>query len=152
VRDDAPVSRILVGYDGSDGARRALDRAVSEARDSHGRITVVSVASMPLDLDSPRNFGTLDDISPDESGSVAAPPEVVAHLEEARDILAAGGIDPDLTWAAGDPGHEIVETAKRIGARTIVLGEHHHGFLAKVFGGDVGAGVQREAGCTVILA
>jgi nucleotide-binding universal stress UspA family protein len=31
--DDAPVSRILVGYDGSDGAKRALDRAVVEARD-----------------------------------------------------------------------------------------------------------------------
>ncbi len=146
------MSRILVGYDGSDGARRALDRAVAEARDTHGRITVVSVANMPLDLDAPRNFGTLDDLSPDEGRAFSAPPEVVSHLEEARELLGAAGVDPELTWAAGDPGHEIVETAKRIGAKTIVLGEHHHGFLAKVFGGDVGAGVQREAGCTVILA
>ena len=30
--------RILVGYDGSDGAKRALDRAVEEARAHHGRI------------------------------------------------------------------------------------------------------------------
>jgi len=112
----------------------------------------VSVANLPLDLDVPRNFGTLDDISSEEGLPFEPPPEVVAHLQEAGQILAAAGIDPELTWAAGDPGQEIVETAKRIGARTIVLGEHHHGFLSKVFGGDVGAGVQREAGCTVILA
>jgi nucleotide-binding universal stress UspA family protein len=29
----APVSRILVGFDGSDGVKRALGRAVVEARD-----------------------------------------------------------------------------------------------------------------------
>ena len=146
------MSRILVGYDGSDGARRALDRAVAEARETHGHVTVVSVASMPLDLDAPRNFGTLDDISTEEGRPFAPPPEVVAHLQEARAVLGASGVEPELAWAAGDPGHEIVETAKRIRATTIVLGEHHHGFLANLFGGDVAAGVRREAGCTVILA
>jgi nucleotide-binding universal stress UspA family protein len=146
------VSRILVGYDGSDGAKRALDRAVAEARETEGRITVVSVASMPLGLEATRNFGTLDDISPEEGAPFAPPPDVVAHLEEAGRILASAGVEPQLAWAAGDPGHEIVETAKRVNARTIVVGEHHHGFLAKVFGGDVGAAVQREAGCSVILA
>jgi hypothetical protein len=57
-RDDAPMSRILVGYDGSDGAKRALDRAVVEARDRHVRTAVASVASMPLELDAPRYHGT----------------------------------------------------------------------------------------------
>ena len=146
------MSGILVGYDGSEGGRRALDRAVAEARASHGRLTVVSVANMPLNPEDPRNYGTLDDISPGEGGRLSPPPDVVAHLEEARDILAEAGVRADLTWAAGEPGHEIVETAKRIDAQTIVLGEHHHGFLSKLFGGDVDAEVQREAGCNVILA
>jgi nucleotide-binding universal stress UspA family protein len=60
------MSRILIGYDGSDGAKRALDRAVAEARDRHVRTALVTVASMPLDLDAPRYYGRLDDISPDE--------------------------------------------------------------------------------------
>ena len=60
------MRRILVGYDGADGGKRALERAIAEAYESHGRITVLSVANMPLDLDVPRNFGTLDDISDDE--------------------------------------------------------------------------------------
>jgi nucleotide-binding universal stress UspA family protein len=107
------VSRILVGYDGSDGAKRALDRAVVEARDRHMRTAVVGVASMPLDLDAPRYYGTLDDISPDE-GRPLSPPEIVAHLEEAREILAAAGVDAELTSAAGEPGHEIVEVPRRV--------------------------------------
>jgi nucleotide-binding universal stress UspA family protein len=132
------VRRILVGYDGSDGARRALDRAIAEARESHGRITVLSVANLPLDLDVPRNFGTLDDISAHEGDPLSPPPEVVAHLTEARE--------------AGQPGNAIVDTARRIRAQVIVLGEHHHGFLGNLFGEDVDAAVQREAGCDVILA
>jgi nucleotide-binding universal stress UspA family protein len=146
------VSRILVAYDGSASSRRALDRAAAEAHESHRRIAVLSVANMPLDPDSPRYFGTLDDISPDEGAPLAPPPDVVAHLREARDILTASGCAPELAWAAGEPGHEIVEAAKRMRADTIVLGEHHHGRLSRLFGGDVDAEVQREAGCTVILA
>jgi nucleotide-binding universal stress UspA family protein len=146
------VSRILVGYDGSDGGRRALERAVSEARGSHAHITVLSVANMPLDPEVPRNFGTLDDISDREGTPLGPPPDVVEHLNEARELLAAEGFDADLAWAAGEPGGEIVETAKRIRARTIVVGEHHHGFLSSLFGGRVDEEVQREAGCTVIVA
>src|SRR5690349_1982902 len=143
------MRRILVGYDGSDGGRRALDRAVEEARASRGRITVVSVVNVPLDLDVPRNFGTLDDIAPDEGAAVTAPLEVVEHLREARDRLGAAGLDAELVWGAGDPGNVIVDTAKRIRASAIVLGEHHHGFLSGLFGADVDAEVKRQAGCEV---
>ena len=51
-----PMRRILVGYDGSEGGRRALDRAVAEAR-PHRRLTVLSVLNIPLDPGVPRNFG-----------------------------------------------------------------------------------------------
>jgi nucleotide-binding universal stress UspA family protein len=146
------VRRILVGYDGSASARRALDRAIAEARDSHGRVIVVSVFELPLDLDVPRNFGTLDDIAPDEGGPLSPPPDVVDHLKEAHALLAKAGLDAELVWAAGEPAHEIVETAKRVRANTIVLGEHHHGLLGRAFGADVDAEVRREAGSDVILA
>ena len=141
-----------MGFDGTEGGRRALDRAIAESRDSHAHITVLSVANVPLDPEAPRYFGTLDDISDREGAALAPPPDVVAHLTEARDRLEAAGVDADLTWAAGEPAHTIVETARTIGAALIVLGEHHHGFLGNVFGADVDAAVQREAGCEVVLA
>ena len=146
------MRRILLAYDGSDGARRALDRAVAEAHARKGRITVLSVEDVPLDPSVPRNFGTLDDISDREGAALTAPPDVVAHLREASERLAAAGFDAELTWAAGEPGQVIAETAQRIGAGAIVLGEHHHGRLASFFGADVDAEVQRLAGCDVILA
>jgi nucleotide-binding universal stress UspA family protein len=146
------MRRILVGYDGSDGALRALDRAVAEARQSRARITVISVERLPLDPEGPRNFGTLDDISPDEGAPLSAPPDVVEHLSEARERLASAGLDAELMWAAGEPGRAIVDAAKRVRADAIVLGEHHHSFLSGLFGSDVDEAVRREAGCDVILA
>ena len=107
---------------------------------------------MPLDLDVPRNFGTLDDISADEGKALPAPPDVVAHLRAASERLGSAGLEASLTWTTGDPGRAIVDTAKEIRAHVIVLGEHHHGLLGNLFGADVDAAVQREAGCDVILA
>src|SRR5215470_3512264 len=118
--------RILVGYDATAGGRRALERAIEEARASRGRITVLGVANMPLGLDVPRNFGTLDDISPTEGAELSPPPDVVAHLAEAGDRLTEAGLEGALVWAAGEPGQVIVETARRIRADVIVIGEHHH--------------------------
>jgi nucleotide-binding universal stress UspA family protein len=146
------VKRILVGYDGSPGGRRALERAIAEAEESRARITVVSVANVPLDLDVPRNFGTLDDLSEHEGEALPPPPDVVEHLTEARELLAKAGVDAELRWGAGQPGHVIVETASQIRADVIIVGEHHHGFLGRAFGADVDAEVQREAGCQVVLA
>jgi nucleotide-binding universal stress UspA family protein len=146
------VRRILVGYDGSAGGRRALTRAIADAQESHAHITVLSVFNVPLEPDAPRNFGTLDDISDNEGARLSAPQDVVAQLTDARDQLAKAGLRGDLMWAAGPPADVIVETARGAHADVIVVGEHHHGFLARAFGADVGAAVQREASCEVVLA
>jgi nucleotide-binding universal stress UspA family protein len=146
------MRRILVAYDGSDGGRRALDRGITEARESRGRITVLSVEEVPLDPNAPRNFGTPDDIAAWEGGKLAPPPDVVAHLEQASDVLSAAGLDAELTWAVGEPGQTIVETARQIDADVIIVGAHHHGRLASFFGENVDAEVEREARCEVILA
>src|SRR6478735_10037596 len=125
------MRRVLIAYDGSDGARRALERGIAEARDSHAHLTVLSVERLVLDPDVPRNFGTLDDVADWEGQTASAPPDVVEHLAEARERLSEAGLEADLTWAAGEPGAVIAETAARIHADAIVLGEHHHGRLSR---------------------
>ena len=145
------MSGVLVGFDDSAASRRALARGIDEARARDGRLTVLSVFEVPLDPQVDRFFGTLDDISDWEGKPIAPPPELVGLLTKARDEVEAAGLRADFMWAAGEPGNAIVEAARNARADVVVLGEHHHGFLANLFGSDVAAAVERELGSAVIV-
>ncbi len=146
------MSGVLVGFDDSAAAGRALDRGIEEARARHTRLVVLSVFEVPLDPQVDRYFGTLDDIADWEGEPIAPPPELVGLLGEARDRVAAAGLHADFMWAAGEPGRAIVDAARDAKVDVVVLGEHHHGFLAGLFGADVAASVERELGSAVIVA
>jgi nucleotide-binding universal stress UspA family protein len=146
------VGGVLVGFDDSAAAGRALDRGIAEASSRHARLVVLSVFEVPLDPQVDRYFGTLDDIADWEGQPIAPPPELVGLLAEARDRVAAAGLEADFMWAAGEPGRAIVDAARDARADVVVLGEHHHGFLAGLFGTDVAVSVERELGSAVILA
>lgn len=141
---------VLVGYDGSDAAVRALERAAAEAGGRHRRLLVLAVLEMPLDPRDPRQFGTAGDGTPD-TGPFEAPPEIRDLLADARDRLAGMGVAADLLWAPGEPARLIVDVAAAHDATTIVVGHHHHGMLGRLFGTDVAADVERHAGCEVVV-
>ena len=145
------MSGVLVGFDDSAAARRALDRGIAEARARNTHLTVLSVFEVPLDPQVDRFYGTLDDIADWEGKPIAPPPELVGLLAKARDEVEAAGLRAEFMWAAGEPGNAIVEAARNARADVVVLGEHHHGFLAGLFGGDVAAAVERELGSAVIV-
>ena len=146
------MSGVLVGFDDSAAARRALDRGIAEAQAQNARLIVLSVFEVPLDPQVDRFFGTLDDIADWEGQPIAPPPELVGLLAQARDEVEAAGLRAEFMWAAGEPGNAIVEAARDAKVDTVVLGEHHHGFLAGLCGSDVAAAVERELGSTVIVA
>jgi nucleotide-binding universal stress UspA family protein len=146
------VSGVLVGFDDSAAARRALARGIDVARERGARLVVLSVFEVPLDPQVDRFFGTLDDIADWEGQPISPPPELVGLLTEARDEVEAAGVKAEFRWAAGEPANAIVEAARDVGADVVVLGEHHHGFLAGLFGSDVAAEVERELGSAVIVA
>jgi nucleotide-binding universal stress UspA family protein len=146
------VSGVLVGFDNSAAARRALARGIDVAREKRARLVVLSVFEVPLDPQVDRFFGTLDDIADWEGQPISPPPELVGLLTEARDEVEAAGVNAEFRWAAGEPANAIVEAARDVGADVVVLGEHHHGFLAGLFGSDVAAEVERELGSAVIVA
>lgn len=146
------VSGVLVGFDDSAAARRALDRGIAEAQARSVRLVVLSVFEVPLDPQVDRFFGTLDDVADWEGQPIAPPPELVGLLAEARDEVEGHGLQAEFMWAAGEPGNAIVEAARDAKVDTVVLGEHHHSFLAGLFGSDVAAAVERELGSAVIVA
>jgi nucleotide-binding universal stress UspA family protein len=140
---------IVVGWDDKEPARRALDRAIEEARKRSGRLVVIAVAEMPLDPADPRNFGTLDDRSV-ELG-VQETPELERALGDARAVIEPTGIEAEYLWAAGEPGNQIVDLAGDRGASLIVIGGHHEGFFARTFGLSVQEEVKKHADCEVIV-
>jgi nucleotide-binding universal stress UspA family protein len=146
------VSGVLVGFDDSAAARRALERGIGEAQARKARLVVLSVFEVPLDPQVDRFFGTLDDVADWEGQPIAPPPELVGLLAEARDEVEAAGLQAQFMWAAGEPGNAIIEAARDAKVDTVVLGEHLHGFLAGLFGSDVAAAVERELGSAVIVA
>ena len=146
------MSGVLVGFDDSAAARRALDRGIAEAQARKARLIVLSVFEVPLDPQVDRFFGTLDDVADWEGQPIAPPPELVGLLAQARDEVEAAGLHAEFMWAAGEPGNAIIEAARDAKVDTVVLGEHHHGFLAGLFGSDVATAVERELGSTVIVA
>jgi nucleotide-binding universal stress UspA family protein len=145
------VSRvILVGYDDTAQARRALARAAEEAGRFGDRVAVLAVLEMPLDPDAPRNFGTAGDFT-DEPQTLVEPDGVQEVLASARERLGAAGDRAEYLWAAGDPSVRIVGAAKELGARLVVLGAHHHSLLGRLLGTDVTEEVRRRTGCEVLV-
>lgn len=144
-----PGVTVLVGYDGSGGSEGALARAAAEARGHDERLVVLAVFELPLDPRAPRTFGTPADEPRD--GPLHAPAEVAEALARARDELVHAGVAADFVWAPGEPANLIVDTARERGARLIVVGAHHHGFLSRAFGADVAGDVRREADCEVLV-
>ena len=46
-----PVPPVVVGYDATPAGEAALERALEEAATSGGKLVVVTVAEMPLDVE-----------------------------------------------------------------------------------------------------
>src|SRR5688500_3256775 len=146
----APPGPIVVGYDDEEPAKGALDRALDEAKARGTSLVVVAVVELPLDPDAPPNVGTLGD-RPARMIPLVVPDELEPVLAHARERVAAENVSADFLWAAGDPANVLVDVARDRGASLVVVGSHHHGFLAKLVGNDVAAEVKRHAGADVLV-
>ncbi len=126
---------IVVGYDGSDVARRALARAADLAAD---RARVVVVHATPS-LYPPPHAVT----DPDEERRS----EML--LEEARELLGRRGVTAETRRPVGDPGEELVATATETDADVIIVGRRRSP-LAHVLG-SVSSKVVEQAPCDVLV-
>ena len=143
------MKAVLVGYDDSEAAGHALERAIAEAQASGAKLVVVAVEELPLDPTGLQNYGSLD-YSPPDATALGPPTDIQDLLARARTVIEAAGVDAEYVWAAGSAATTIVDAARDSGAELIVLGEHHHSFLGRVFGSDVAAEVERRAGARVV--
>ena len=134
------MSKMLVGYDGSESAKAALDRAAGMAG-SGDTVGVISV--VPIVAGGPRSGG------PFVAGEG---PEVHrAELAEAVAALASRGIQAATIEATGDPGTAICEAAERDGYDLIVVGSRNLGGVKRALLGSVSSRVAHHAHCDVLI-
>jgi nucleotide-binding universal stress UspA family protein len=129
--------KVLVAYDGSEAAGRALERTAQLAPGAH--VTVISV--VPLQPSGPHSTG------PVMSGDVEAHSR---ELEEAVARLKSLGIEAaESLEAVGHPADAIVEEAERGGFDLVVVGSRGlHGVRAL---GSVSERVAHRARCSVLV-
>jgi len=133
------MTTIVVGFDGSDQARRALERAATLA--GGGEITVVT--AVPFSPIATRGPSPIVDPREEE--------ESLATLDDAKQALGAHGIMPHAVETHGDAATAIVNAANEAHADIIIIGKHgRHGALSRLMG-STAEHVVRHATCDVLV-
>jgi nucleotide-binding universal stress UspA family protein len=133
------MQSVVVGYDGSEESKRALDRAAALGRQG---ATVTIVAAVSLGMHGPRSMGALNE---DE---MRAERELI---DAARNDLKTQGIDAHAIEGEGEPADVIIEAAKEANADLIIVGTRGRGAAKRTFLGSVSTKVVHDAPCDVLV-
>jgi nucleotide-binding universal stress UspA family protein len=134
---------ILVALDGSTCATHAFDLALALAKVEGARVDVCSVAE-PIPAAGAVSRSVMEEaLAEANSRAQRIVDEGVAKATNAG-VAAKGSV------SLGEPGYEIVEYARKIGADSIVLGTHGRTGLKRLFMGSVAEGVLRTACVPVV--
>ncbi len=131
------MKRILLAYDGTEPARRALETAADLAKKYEASVTVVSVVPVhpgraPID--------PWDDVEVHD-----------AQLREADLALRALGIEAKLLEPAGDPASSIERVAAKGEFDMIVIGARGLSTIGRMLQGSVSAHVATHAQTDVVI-
>jgi len=132
-----PPRTVIVGYDGSRAAQRALEGAATAAG-SGGRVVVVTAVPPPDEL---------------VFEHVVDPPvaEPLRELEHARALLAEHDVEVAARVVAADPVEALVAVAIEFDAAMIVVGARGDSFLERTLRGSVSERLVARAPCHLLV-
>lgn len=133
------MNKILVAYDGSESAKRALEEAAKLVRDD-GTLTVVSVAE-----ELPQFGRAAAMLVPEEDE------ERRHELREAKAMLAERGITAKVVERRGDAATMILDEAEKEGVELIVMGTRGLGSGKRWLLGSVSTKVLHHAPSNVLV-
>lgn len=134
------MERIVVGYDGSEHARKALERAAEIARGAN--VTVVTAIHVLPHVGKGPGSGPVDRVEAAERRQ---------ELADAKAFLEQHGIETRAVAGVGDPARVILEEAKEWGADLIVVGSRGLGAAGRLLLGSVSTSVVQHAPCDVLV-
>ncbi len=134
------MKTIVLGYDDSESAKRALTKVAELAKTSDASVVLVSAASP---LHTGRGIGPIDPVDP---------PEVhEEQLGHAKSVLDELDIAAEYEVGLGDPADVILAAAEKRHADMIVVGTGEPGLISRLLGLSVSESVQRRAHCDVLI-
>jgi len=134
---------ILVAYDGSDGAKRALEQALNLAKELGSSITALWVRGS-----LPHYPETVDEV---EEVKGAADAFLQKLSKELVHYSRRNNIDIKADTRSGHPAKTIVDYAKENNFDLIVLGHRGHSGLWGDFLGHTTDKVSENAHCSVLI-
>jgi nucleotide-binding universal stress UspA family protein len=134
------MKTIVVGYDESETAKRALERAGQLAKAFDSKLIVASVA--PIMTNIGRSAGPVDPTDP--------PEQHVEELKHAQAYLEGEGVQADYLPGLGHPAETLAALANERDADLIVVGHHHSG-ISRLLGQSVSDSVAHRVHCDVLL-
>ena len=139
---------IVVGTDGSDTARKAVDEAIDLAKSVGASVYLVS-AYEPVPQARLREEAR--QMPEDLQWMVNRREEVDATLSDAADIVREAGVDVETFAREGDPADAILDVAEERDADLIVVGNKGMTGARRFLLGSVPNKVSHHAPCSVLI-
>jgi nucleotide-binding universal stress UspA family protein len=131
---------IVVGYDGSEAAERALLRAAEEAGERDAVVIVTSTAQV---YSAGPAAEPLLEPTADPSELLAAAKATVTARTSVADVVVVA--------REGDPAEELLEVARAANADLVIVGRRGKDFVARTLLGSVATRVVEHAPCDVLV-
>jgi len=135
--------KILLAYDGSSGARRALDVALELVKVAHAELWALAVEER-----LPHYSATIDEMEEEK--------EFANHFYQEKLSIAylhalKAGVELKSEIRAGHAARTIIDFTREKGFDLVVLGSSGHSKVWAMFLGTTAEKVSRHVPCTVLL-
>lgn len=135
-------NKILVAYDGSVGAKLALEKVTEIARVADAELHLLAVGRIPEYAET---------VSETEEAREQAKSYYSKIMEDAVDDLKQRGLSADVHIDFGKPADTILRIAEDLGVDLLVLGTHPHSAVRRRVLGATVDKVIDHAHCSVLV-
>ncbi|NPA53074.1 MAG: universal stress protein [Aquificae bacterium] len=138
--------RILLGYDGSEPSRKALQKAIELTKEFEAQLCIVGVVR-------PFEFAAIDFIPPEEIEEYEKEElsKEEKYLKEAAEEAEKHGIKPSLKVMEGEPAEELMTYADENGCDLIVVGYRGAGGFKRMLLGSTAGNLVKYANQSVLV-
>ena len=135
-------TKILVAYDGSEGAKLALEKVAELAKFASAELHLLAVGRIPEYAET---------VSETEEAREHAGSYYSKIMEDAADQLKQRGLSANVHIDFGKPGDVILRTAEDLQADLVILGTNPHSPLRRRVLGATVDKVVDHAHCSVLV-